>query len=70
MDLAEQTIKAEENHQDAVRDLQESMQDLHPANVAPALAHQAIARDTQVSYLTMQAWMRSSDQDFTDVDRN
>jgi len=68
MDLAEQTIKAEENHQDAVRNLKEEMQGLHPANVAPALARQGIARDTQTSYLTMQTLMRISDQDFTDLE--
>jgi len=66
MDLAEQTIKAENNHREAVSDFKESMQDLHPANVAPALALQGIAQDTQISYLTLQTLMRISDEGFTD----
>lgn len=70
MDLSEQVLTAENNLNDAIRDLQESQQDIHPANVAPVLAAQAVARDRQTSYLTMQTWMRNSDQDFTDVDRN
>ena len=70
MDLSEQVLKAEDNLNDAIRDLQNAQQDIHPANVAPVLAAQAVARDRQTSYLTMQTWMRNSDQDFTDVDRN
>jgi len=69
MDLAEQTIKAEDNLNDSIRDLQNAKQDIHPANVAPALAAQAVARDRKTSFLTLQTWMRNSDQDFTDVDR-
>lgn len=68
MDLAKQTLRAEENHKEAVSDLKSEMQDMHPGNVAPVLARQAIARDTQITYLTSQAWMRASDQGFNDVE--
>ena len=70
MDLAKQVLEAEDNLHDAIRDLKESKQDIHPANVAPVLAAQAVARDRQTSYMTIQTWMRNSDQGFTDVDRN
>lgn len=68
MDLAKQTLQAEENHKQAVRDLKNKMREVHPGNVAPVLARQAIARDTQTSFLTSQAWMRLSDQGFDDVE--
>ena len=70
MDLTEQVERSEDNMTDAVRNLQNAQQDIHPANVAPVLAAQAVARDCQTSYLTMQTWLRNSDQGFTDVDQN
>jgi hypothetical protein len=70
MDLSEQVLKAEDNLNDSIRDLQNAKQDIHPANVAPALAAQAVARDRQTSFLTLQTWTRNSDQDFTDIDQN
>ncbi len=68
MDLADQTTQAQDNHQEAVSDLKNTMQEVHPANVAPVLARQAVVRDTQVAYLTSRAWMRLSSQGFDDVE--
>jgi hypothetical protein len=68
MDLAEQTLHAEDNHKEAVSALKSTMQKVHPANVAPVLARQAVARDTQIAYLTSQMWMRLSDQGFDDIE--
>jgi len=70
MNLSEQMEKAEDNLNDSMRGLQTAKQDVHPGNVAPVLAEQAVARDTQLAYLTIQTWMRGSDEDFTDIDRN
>jgi hypothetical protein len=69
MDLTGQIKQAEDNHRDAVKNMQGKQQNMHPSNVAPILAAQAVARDTMLSYCTLQSWIRASDSDFSDIDQ-
>lgn len=70
MDLTPHVKQAEKNHRSAMKKLQAEMRQLHPGNIAPGLARQAVVHDTKLSYLTLQTWLRGSDQDLSDLDQN